>query len=179
MGALLRPLMLLGLHLPGAALAQAAPTASFAMGGQIEAGTCAVGSVVQTMPDVAANVFSQNASSAAGVPSSYTRFVLALTRCAGVVGASFVMGTAADAEPAHINAFRNKAVDAAPFTSIWLKAGACGTAGATIAPGETISREFSTPEYDLALCAQYHKHRGGLVTQGGIRTDFTVTVTYR
>jgi len=178
MGALLRPLILLGLHLPGAALAQAAPTASFAMGGQIEAGTCAVGSVVQTMPDVAANVFSQNASGSAGVASSFTPFVLSLTRCAGVLGASFVMGSSADAEPTHTNAFRNKAADAAPFTSIWLKAGTC-TSSATITPGVAFSRDFSTPEYDLALCAQYHKHRGGLVTQGGISTDFTVTITYR
>ena len=176
----MRPtLLLFALALPVAAWAQTGPTASVTMGGQIEAGTCAASSVARTMPEVAANAFSQNASGAAGVPSSYTPFVLALTRCAGVVGASFVMGTAADAEPTHTNAFRNKAVDAAPFTSIWLKAGACGSAGATITPGGTISREFSTPEYDLALCAQYHKHRGGLVTQGAISSDFTVTITYR
>lgn len=171
-------LLLFALALPVAASAQTGPTASVAMGGQIEAGTCAVSSVARTLPEVAANTFSQNASGSAGVPSSYTAFVLALTRCAGVVGASFAMGTAADAEPTHTNAFRNKAVDAAPFTSIWLKAGTCAS-GTTITPGGTISRDFSTPEYDLALCAQYHKHRGGLVTQGAISTDFTVTITYR
>jgi len=172
-----RILLLFASALPAVASAQTAPTASVAMGGQIEAGTCAVSSVAKTMPEVAANVFSQNASGSAGVPSSYTAFVLALSRCAGVAGASFAMGTAADAEPTHTNAFRNKAVDAAPFTSIWLKAGTC-TSSSTITPGVAFSRNFSTPEYDLALCAQYHKHGGGLVTQGAISTDFTVTITY-
>lgn len=178
MASLHPPLLLLGLVLPGMAVAQAGATAGFAMGGQIEAGTCAVGSVSRTMPEVTADVFSQNAAGSAGVPSSYTSFELALTRCTGVLGAEFVMGTPADAEPTHSNVFRNKAADAAPFTSIWLKVGAC-TSSSTIMPGTPFSRGFSTPNYELPLCAQYHKHRGGLVTQGGISTDFTVTITYR
>ncbi|KAB7628585.1 MULTISPECIES: hypothetical protein [Stenotrophomonas] len=174
----LHPLLLLGLVLPGAALAQAGGTASFAMGGQIEAGTCAVGSVARTLPEVTANVFPQSAEGTAGVPSSYTAFALSLTRCAGVLGAEFVMGTPADGEPTHSNLFRNKAADAAPFAAIWLKAGTCASSS-TITPGAPFSRDFSTPEYELLLCAQYAKYRGGLVTQGGISTDFTVTITYR
>lgn len=170
-------LMMLGLALPGSLFAQAVPTSSFAMGGQIAAGTCSVASVAQTMPEVSASVFVQNPGAAGGVVSSYTPFVLGLAGCSGVLGASFTLGEAADAEPTHATAFRNKAPDAAPFTSIWLKTDGCDSSG-TITPGRAFSRTFSTPDYELDLCAQYHKHRGGLVTQGGISTTFTVTVTY-
>ncbi len=160
------------------AAAQQRATANFALTGEIEAGTCTASSVAKTMPEVAANAFPQNASDSAGVPSSYTPFVLALTRCAGVAFVRITMGTAADAELTNTNVFRNTAVDAAPFTSIRLQYGTCSASGA-IRPGSTSARFLSAPDHhDVELCAQYHKLAGGLVTQGTISTNFTVTLTY-
>lgn len=160
------------------AAAQQRATANFALTGQIEAGTCTASSVAKTMPEVAANAFPQNASDSAGVPSSYTPFVLALTDCAGVIFITITMGTAADAEPTDTTVFRNKAVDAAPFTSIRLQRGTCSASGAS-RPGSTAALFLSAPDHlDVELCAQYHKLAGGLVTQGTISTDFTVTLVY-
>jgi len=160
------------------AAAQQRATATFALTGVIEAGTCSASSVVKTMPEVAANAFPQNASDSAGVPSSYTPFVLALTSCAGVDIVFIRMGTAADAEPTDTNVFRNTAVDAAPFTSIRLQRGTCSASGAS-RPGSNSWQFLSAPDHhDVQLCAQYHKLAGGLVTQGTISTNFTVTLTY-
>ncbi len=149
------------------------------LNGSIDAGTCSVAAVSKTIPAVGANVFPQVAGNTGSAPASYTDFEIALTGCSGVTGATFQMGAVADAST-QANVFRNKATNGAPFTGYWIKEGTgrC-TAGATVAPGASITKNFTTATYQLYLCAQYVKIAGGLVTMGPLSTNFTVTITYR
>ncbi|MFG6108660.1 fimbrial protein [Stenotrophomonas nematodicola] len=160
-------------------LAAAQSTVRVDLNGSIQAGTCTAAAVSKTIPAVGANVFPQVAGNTGSAPASYTDFEIALTGCSGVTGATFQMGAVADAST-QANVFRNKATNGAPFTGYWIKEGTgrC-TAGATVAPGASITKNFTTATYQLYLCAQYVKIAGGLVTMGPLSTNFTVTITYR
>jgi len=174
----LAPVLMLVLPMPAAA--QSISTARIDLNGSVQAGTCTVAAVTKNIPAVGANVFPQSAAATGGVAASYTEFDIALTACAGVTGATFQIGVAADASTEQTNIFKNKATNGAPFTGYWIREGTgrCST-GATVAPGSSLSRNFTTATYNLPLCAQYHKNAGGLVTMGPLSTSFTVTITYR
>jgi type 1 fimbria pilin len=159
--------------------AQSISTARIDLNGSIQAGTCTVAAVTRTMPPVSADVFPQVPTQTGTAAASYTDFALALTACSGVTGATFKFGDAADASTQQASVFRNKAANGAPYTAIWLRDSAACTAGGTIAPGGSISRNFTAATYAFPLCAQYVKVAGGLVTMGPLTTTFTVTITYR
>jgi len=159
--------------------AHAQSSARVELNGHVNAGTCTVAAVTKAIAHVGANAFPQTAAGTGGITASYTNFELSLTGCSGVTGASFQMGAAADAST-QANVFKNKATNGAPFTGYWIKEGTgrCAT-GATVAPGDAISKNFTAATYQLYLCAQYVKIAGGLVTMGPLSTNFTVTITYR
>ena len=160
------------------AAAQSRATANFALTGQIEAGTCAIGAVNRTMPTASASDFPNVAATAGGATPSFDTFNLALTGCSGVTGATITFGAAADAADGQADAFKNKAAtNPAPYTGLLLKETNYAT-GATVTPGKTLNRTFATATHNVPLCAQYYKLAGGLVTKGAISTAFTLTVTF-
>lgn len=160
------------------AAAQQRATANFALTGQIEAGTCAIGAVSRTMPTASASDFPNVAATVGGAVPSFDTFNLALTGCSGVTGATITFGATADAATGQTEAFKNKAAaNAAPNTGVLLKETNC-TTGATVTPGKTLTRTFATATHNVPLCAQYYKLAGGLVTKGAISTTFTLTVTF-
>jgi type 1 fimbria pilin len=182
MSTLMRSLLLLTSVLLGGvvpARAQNVGTANVTLNGSIGPGTCTVAAVSKVMPTLGANVFNPSPTWAGGVSESHTPVDLTLSACSGVTGATFVFGTAADADATNAEFYRNKAANPAPNTAIRLRdTNACST-GNSVRPGASVSRAFSGASFSLPLCALYYKLPSGVVSRGGLSTTFTVTVTYR
>jgi type 1 fimbria pilin len=164
------------------ALPAEAQDSSVTISGSVKAGTCVVDPVEVDLGEIGADEFPQIPANP-GSSSVRVDGSVEFRDCAGVAAAKLTFGEAADNDSGNgmNNHFRNKAGDSAPFTNLWLMAGNCSSGPTeTIRPGQpradNVVINGQTASFDF--CVRPYKLGGGLVTSGGISTQFVLGVEY-
>jgi type 1 fimbria pilin len=158
-----------------------AQDSSVTISGSVKAGTCVVDPVEVDLGEIGADEFRQNPGEAGSSPKRVDGSV-EFRDCAGVAAAKLTFGDMADNDEANgvPRHFRNKASDPAPFTNMWLMVGNCADQlTITIIPGQPLANvaiNGQTASFDF--CVRPYKLAGGLVTSGGISTQFVLGVEY-